>query len=78
MGWDCGSRGLGADFWRECLQLRIVNYWCPEWNGVEELHVPPREFFRCWLFPKAAFSDEQFKARVSLGNLGTLHLLISH
>jgi hypothetical protein len=22
--------------------------------------VPPREVFRCWLLPKAAFSDEQF------------------
>jgi hypothetical protein len=22
--------------------------------------VPPRKCFRCWLLPKAAFSDEQF------------------
>jgi hypothetical protein len=77
IGWECGSRGLDADFWRECLQLHIGTTWCPEWNGVEELHVAPGESFRFWIFPKATFSDEQFRTRVNLGNLGTVHLLIN-
>jgi len=77
LSWDCGSRGFSADFWRGCLQLRIGTYWCPEWNGVEELHVPPGEVFRLWVFPKDTLTDDQFKARVNLGNLGTVHLLIN-
>jgi hypothetical protein len=76
IGWDCGSRGLDADFWRGCFQLRLGNSWYPEWNGVEELHVPPGESFRFWIFPKSTFTDEQFRARVNSGNLGTVHLLI--
>lgn len=78
LSWDPVTlTGLDADFWRGCLQLRLGTTWCPEWNGVEELHVPPGESFRLWLFPKATFSDEQFKTRVNSGNLGTVHLLIN-
>jgi hypothetical protein len=78
ISWDRGkSHGLDADFWRECLQLRIANYWCPEWNGVGELHVPPGEVFRMWLYPNVTFSDDQFRARVYQGNLGTIHLFIN-
>ncbi len=77
ISWDGGSRGLDADFWRGCLQLRIAGSWYPEWNGVEELHVAPGESFRLWLFPKSTFSDEQFRARVNSGHLGTLHLLLN-
>jgi hypothetical protein len=78
ISWDPVTlMGLDADFWRGCLQLRIGTTWCPEWNGVEELNVPSRESFRLWLFPKATFSDDQFKTRVNLGNLGTVHLLIN-
>ena len=77
LSWDSGSRGLDADFWRGCLQLLIGGSWCPEWNGVEELHVPPGESFRFWLFPKGSLGNDEFKARVNLGHLGTVHFLIN-
>jgi hypothetical protein len=77
IGWECGSRGLDADLWRGVLQLRLANSWYPESTGVEELHVPPGESFRFWVFPKSVFSDEQFRARVNSGTLGTVHLLIN-
>jgi hypothetical protein len=77
VSWDCGSRGLRADFWRGCLQLHIGTSWCPEWNGVEELHVPPGESFRMWLYPQESLSDNLFSERVRLGNLGTVHLLLN-
>lgn len=77
ISWDCGSRGLDADFWLGCLQLRLGNSWYPEWSGVEELHVPPGEAFRFWVFPKSTFNDEQFRARVNTGNLGIAHFLIN-
>jgi hypothetical protein len=78
ISWDRGkSHGLDAGFWRGCLQLRIANAWYPEWYGAEELHVPPGEAFRIWLYPNATFSDDQFKARVYQGNLGAVHLFVN-
>ena len=77
VSWDCGNSGLPADFWRGCLQLRIGTSWCPEWNGVEELHVPSGESFRMWLYPRNSLSDNLFKERVISGNLGTVHLLLN-
>ena len=78
ISWDRGrGHGLDAGFWRECLQLRIANAWYPEWFGAEELHVPPGEAFRIWLYPNATFSDDQFRTRVQQGNLGTVHLFIN-
>lgn len=78
LGWECGSRGLDVDFWRKCLQLRIGGDWYPHWwNAVEELHVAPGEYFRIWAFPKATLSDEQFKARVNAGNIGSVRFLIN-
>jgi len=77
LNWDNGARGLDAGVIRTCLQLRIANNWWPIPDGVEELHVAPGESFRFWVFPKAAFENEQFKARVALGNLGIVHLWIN-
>lgn len=78
ISWERGrSNGLDAGFWRGCLQLRIANTWYPEWNGVEELNVPPGEAFRIWLYPNATLSDDQFKERIYLGNLGTIHFLVN-
>jgi hypothetical protein len=77
LSWDSGNRGLPADFWRGCLQLHIGTSWCPEWNGVEELHVPPGESFRMWLYPRNSLSDNLFKERVISGDLGTVHLLLN-
>ena len=77
LSWDGRNNGLDAGFVRQTLQLRIVNDWCPIPDGVEELHIPPRESFRFWLFPRTVFNDEQFKARVALGNLGTVHFWIN-
>src|ERR1039458_9215339 len=77
ISWDRGTRGLDAEFWRGCLQIRIANSWYPEWNGVEELHVPPGESFRMWLYPQESLSDNLFRERVRAGNLGTVHLLLN-
>jgi hypothetical protein len=78
ISWERGrSNGVDAGFWRGCLQLRIANTWYPEWNGVEELHVPPGEAFRIWLYPNVTLSDDQFKDRINSGNLGTIHFLIN-
>jgi hypothetical protein len=78
ISWERGTNnGLDAGFWRGCLQLRIAGNWYPEWTGTEELHVAPGEAFRIWLYPNATFSDDQFKARIYSGNLGTIHFLIN-
>jgi hypothetical protein len=77
ISWESGKYGLDADFWRGCLQLRIGTTWCPEWNGVEELHIPPSEPFRLWVFPKTPFNKDSFTERVNSGDLGTIHLLIN-
>jgi hypothetical protein len=76
--WTCG-KNLELDILRSCLQLRIVQSWCPDPNGVEELHVPPGDYFRIWAFPKddRFLSFDSFKQRVDLGDLGTIHFWIN-
>ena len=75
--WECGSGGLDADVWAGSIQLRIQGEWYPNWLHSGELHVAPGEQFRFWAFPKGTLTDEQFKARVNAGHLGTVHLLIN-
>jgi hypothetical protein len=77
LNWDSGTRGLNAGVIRQCLQLRIANDWWPKPDGVEELHVPPGESFRMWLYPKDSLSDNLFKEIVRSGNLGTVHFLLN-
>jgi hypothetical protein len=74
--WECGNRGLDAGLLRSCLQIRVANGWYPAPYGAEELHVPPGEYFRIWVFPKTTVPREQLEQRVSLGNLGTVHFWV--
>jgi predicted nucleotide-binding protein len=77
MGWSPTRAGISIKYGPPSMQLKIGRYWCPEKEGVEQLHVPSGETLRTWVQPAQQHDMKDLEQRCeSEGKIGNLLLRV--
>jgi hypothetical protein len=78
LGWRTVPGGVSIKYGPASMQLRMGEFWCPEAEGVEQLHVPFGETFRVWVQPGEPYGMRDLETRCeSSGKIGTLLLRVN-